>query len=82
MLISQCAHEPFQVAEYYSEINMNLEHEIFSHLLKNKLLSFQKAKLMEPFHILFYLPLLEEAFAQLGLLQNLLENQNVNIYKD
>ena len=54
----------------------------FSHLLKNKLLSFQKAKLMEPFHILFYLPLLEEAFAQLGLLQNLLENQNANIYKD
>jgi len=48
--------------------------ELFS-FARNKLLSFQKTKMMEPFHRLFYLPLSEEAFAQLGLLQNLLENQ-------
>ena len=30
----------------------------------------------EPFHRLFHLPLLEEAFVQMGLLKDLLSNQN------
>ena len=51
--------------------------ELFS-FARNKLLSFQKAKMVEPFHRLFYLPLSEEAFAQLGLLQNLHENQTLS----
>ena len=34
--------------------------------------------MVEPFHRLFYLPLSEEAFAQLGLLQNLHENQTLS----
>ena len=47
----------------------------FFSFAKNKSLSFQKAKTSEPFHRVFHLPLSEIAFAQLGLLQNLLTNQ-------
>ena len=48
--------------------------ELFS-FAKNKLLSVQKALEVEPFHRMFHLPLSEEAFQQMELLHQLLQEQ-------
>lgn len=44
--------------------------ELFS-FIKNKSMSFQSVSQTEPFHNLFHLPLLEEAFDQMETLQQL-----------
>jgi len=49
--------------------------ELFS-FAKNKLLSVQKALEVEPFHRMFHLPLSEEAFQQMELLHQLLQEQH------
>jgi hypothetical protein len=62
-------------------VNCQIYPELFS-FVKNKRLSFNTAINIEPLHLLFQLPLSEEAYAQFLLLEERIHNQQVTVTTD